>query len=848
MTPTNQTPHSHDMSCTCSLCIEQIVHYTPEKGLHFQPSPDTERSIELPKRISRSDASDTASSLQPSSPSVGSKRSWIWSDGEDSDGDSEYSYKRLRRQSSSDRPRIYLPRSDDTFINFCNLPGTVFVDKTQCISLLPDRFRYVLLRPPRFGKSTLLTTLLEYYDIHGANRFAERFGSLAVVTQGPQSAARHSQHLCLSFNLGSFSVYSSVAEFTACLTSKIYFVLGLFVARYCTELGFSKADKSLTDANITFEVIFKLVRAHNRTLFVTIDDFDSPFRTWSSGDFGRQWGLNNLATPQDIVELLDLHLWEPLLAGSDVIHKLLMAGTILPDRSLLQQLQISTSPELKLSCGFSVQETKQFIASTLSETVDVADLENACGGYVFSSEHDSDTGSLLQPQQIMDWISKRTHSRDDNANPFRLLSNILDVLPEESSDPCVPTVNRLIGLLAAGVVEMDCEMDALIDHDPKAPIWSALYYAGALTNDPRRPRTYRIPNSTALSLIHSRGDNLFADRHKLQRTFFDSWAAYCGKRPDARRFLSLLSRVLRDEAQRCLVNGSRQEPDLRGVFELVMCNKHTEGLDASPPVILLPDDAPVQVQDYYPQKELLTLDLKTVTLLGMWRGEHPDEHMPTVKELQQLHADLRDLDDGAILERQCRVWSPTPRAMEIVRVGDLLESEPQHAQFLAVGGDRVLVRLPQLAVSEEEEAEEEEEDGGLPEFDYWCAADLMKEEDADQWKEGTEDFDACHSVTVIDPEILKQRKLAKVAMTFGESVPPELVFPPWRRAHKRARAQPLRHSAATAATRASSPGPDDEPLSYANLVPTTLPPDLSPPSASHTATPVSFAPDAPRWI
>ncbi|KAJ7206757.1 hypothetical protein GGX14DRAFT_396691 [Mycena pura] len=209
-------------------------------------------------------------------------------------------------------------------------------------------------------------------------------------------------------------------------------------------------------------------------------------------------------------------------------------------------------------------------------------------------------------------------------------------------------------------------------------------------------------------------------------------------RLEPRRFLSLLSRVLSDEAQRCLANGSRQEPDLRGVLELVMRNERTMVQNASPPVILLPDDAPVQVQDYSPSDKLLTLDLKTVTLLGMWRGEHPndDERMPTVQELQELHAGLRDLDDDAILERQYRVWSPTLRAMEIVRVGDLLESEPQHAQFLAVGGDRVLVR-PQLAVWQEEEAEEEEEDGGFPELD--SAADLMEEEDADQWTEEEEE-------------------------------------------------------------------------------------------------------------
>ncbi|KAJ7204984.1 hypothetical protein GGX14DRAFT_569138 [Mycena pura] len=139
---------------------------------------------------------------------------------------------------------------------------------------------------------------------------------------------------------------------------------------------------------------------------------------------------------------------------------------------------------------------------------------------------------------------------------------------------------------------------------------------------------------------------------------------------------------------------------------------------------------------------------------------------------------------------------------------------------------------------------------------------------------------------VIDPEILKQRKLAKVAATFGERVPPELVFPPTppaarkgrqrsstvsapevprpapgpctsaasgagatvvaRRRHRRhARVVSLRHAVSSSSLRAHAAGPADEPFSYANLVPATLPLDLGPPSA--TATPVLFAPDAPGW-
>ncbi|KAJ7139049.1 hypothetical protein C8R44DRAFT_867217 [Mycena epipterygia] len=37
-------------------------------------------------------------------------------------------------------------------------PDIAFIDKTQCILELPDRFQHVILRPPRFGKTALLST------------------------------------------------------------------------------------------------------------------------------------------------------------------------------------------------------------------------------------------------------------------------------------------------------------------------------------------------------------------------------------------------------------------------------------------------------------------------------------------------------------------------------------------------------------------------------------------------------------------------------------------------------------------------------------------------------------------
>ncbi|KAJ7805444.1 hypothetical protein B0H14DRAFT_2880659 [Mycena olivaceomarginata] len=110
------------------------------------------------------------------------------------------------------------------------------------------------------------------------------------------------------------------------------------------------------------------------------------------------------------------------------------------------------------------------------------------------------------------------------------------------------------------------------------------------------------------------------------------------------------------------------------------------------------------------------------------------------------------------------------------------------------------------------------------------------------------------STPVIDPETLKERKLAKVAQTLGENVPPELVFPAPARGKGRNRASTmsvpeysaadkclvvatgaavvgrrrhareascavLKHAASSTSLRAPSRPTEVEPFSYPSLVP-----------------------------
>jgi hypothetical protein len=184
-------------------------------------------------------------SLQASTPSTGftgSKRS-IWSDDEDS-SDSEHDRKRVKMHPLSHfMPRSNSFRAIDVFIH---LPSNLYVDKTKSIMDLPDKFQHLVLRPPQFGKTMFLSTLYYFYDIHGAQHFAERFGSLAVVTEA-STPIPHSQHLCLSFNLSDLPVCSDRAEIASELTDQIGLVLDYFLMKYAKELGLSHPGDYLED-------------------------------------------------------------------------------------------------------------------------------------------------------------------------------------------------------------------------------------------------------------------------------------------------------------------------------------------------------------------------------------------------------------------------------------------------------------------------------------------------------------------------------------------------------------------------------------------------------------------------
>lgn len=75
--------------------------------------------------------------------------------------------------------------------------GFYYVDKTRFI---PELERYkapVFLRPRRFGKSLLISTLSYYYDLNETERFDALYGGLYI---GTHPTPERNRYMVLRFN------------------------------------------------------------------------------------------------------------------------------------------------------------------------------------------------------------------------------------------------------------------------------------------------------------------------------------------------------------------------------------------------------------------------------------------------------------------------------------------------------------------------------------------------------------------------------------------------------------------------------------------------------------------------
>ncbi|KAJ7639375.1 hypothetical protein FB45DRAFT_905442 [Roridomyces roridus] len=622
-------------------------------------TPNVERRGFLP-HVSFDEGDASSSSL--SSPSSSSKRK---SEDGDSSSDDEHCLKRFKR-SAGPVNHLNLPWLHDDFLAFHTGPHTAFVNKTHILFQLPKQFRYLLLRPPRFGKSAFVSAMSQFYDIHGAGTFEQYFGTPEAINDSP--ASDHSRHLCLVFELRSVHADTDAENFVQELKSCIFSTLRSFIQKYARELELSNPHTYLMyGESEPLKRVLDLVKSCGKTLFIGVDAYDASLleSMFSRTLFPDLY--ETFVAPDDVARLFEEHFWRPLQTGCDIISKLFVTGTLSLEVPVLRDLVIPAPNSLHSCNGFTKDEAVQFTQSILPEqTVDVAQLRGRCGDYFFSGV---DEQSLLHPQVLIDHISQST-SEPSDGRPFHLLSSLLDLLPAASEVSNVISLNGLVELVANGGVEIDpAELESGRDFDGTSISWSALYHTGALTRVHGSNSTFRIANSEVLSMIHSRIDNLVQDRYLVlffgtrRINFLNALVDYDSHDPQP--LLDVLSQALRDHAQFSLRNGRGPEPSLLGVLELIMRNYRLIGCRSSEllePILTDPTNKSiVRVYGFSSlwSSRIYRWEVTTLSLRGVWLAANPNDTEPSVEALRQLHEELCQEDEEKMLQRRYSI-SPTP--------------------------------------------------------------------------------------------------------------------------------------------------------------------------------------------
>lgn len=166
---------------------------------------------------------------------------------------------------------IHFPYGNSDFYAI-RTDGKLYLDRTQYLSALEQAGeQLVFLRPRRFGKSLLLSTLANYYDINRATDFDKLFGDLSV---GQHPTAEHNTYMVLRWDFSQVSAQGNTAAITQHLFDHINQAIRGFQMRYQAQLQ-AEVEIFPTNAIASFESLVNTVRHSGYPLYLLIDEYDN---------------------------------------------------------------------------------------------------------------------------------------------------------------------------------------------------------------------------------------------------------------------------------------------------------------------------------------------------------------------------------------------------------------------------------------------------------------------------------------------------------------------------------------------------------------------------------------------
>ncbi|MCE7986739.1 MAG: hypothetical protein DYG89_36660 [Caldilinea sp. CFX5] len=148
----------------------------------------------------------------------------------------------------------------------------LYVDRTDRIAQLEEVGKTLLfLRPRRYGKSLLLSTLENYYDIAKADEYDRLFSELAI---GAAPTPLHNQYLILRWDFSVIAPKPDYQQQQQVLTDYLNAEIKAFALKY-QSLLLSPIEINPTNATVSFWSLLSVVQQAQHKVYLLVDEYDN---------------------------------------------------------------------------------------------------------------------------------------------------------------------------------------------------------------------------------------------------------------------------------------------------------------------------------------------------------------------------------------------------------------------------------------------------------------------------------------------------------------------------------------------------------------------------------------------
>jgi hypothetical protein len=242
----------------------------------------------------------------------------------------------------------------------------LYLDRTSMILALEMAGEQLLfLRPRRFGKSLLLSTLANYYDINRADEFETLFGDLAI---GKNPTDEHNQYLILRWDFSKVSAQGDTETITRNLFRHINESIEAFLVAYEPLLTISNRIYD-ENAIASFESLVNAVQGSGQQLYLLIDEYDN-----FANDVLMQVKSSNQQRYEDLVQsegiLKTIFKTIKGCASEGKIGRVFITGVspvVMSDMTSGYNVAVNIylNPKFNGLCGITQAELNQLIAQLL---------------------------------------------------------------------------------------------------------------------------------------------------------------------------------------------------------------------------------------------------------------------------------------------------------------------------------------------------------------------------------------------------------------------------------------------------------------------------------------------------